>query len=192
MTFAGREAELAGVLDAVSRVPTAGLVVAAVSGAAGIGKSRLLAEVAARLGERGWRVLTVAGDRLERRVPYGVLAASVRGLTPDNAYTEGLRQDALAVLEADEASFPRACAALTRLLTAMSAAGPTAVLADDLPDRDDDSLALFTVVPRWSPPRAVTSPGPARPPRSCWPASASAASWSRSRWARSTATRSPA
>ncbi|WP_030435691.1 ATP-binding protein [Actinoplanes subtropicus] len=148
MTFAGREAELAGVLDAVSRVPTAGLVVAAVSGAAGIGKSRLLAEVAARLGERGWRVLAVAGDRLERRVPYGVLAASVRGLTPDNAYTEGLRQDALAVLEADEASFPRACAALTRLLTAMSAAGPTAVLADDLPDLDDDSLALFTVVLR--------------------------------------------
>src|SRR3954451_2901374 len=148
MALVGRDSELAEVLGAVSRVPTAGLVVAAVSGAAGIGKSRLLAEVAGRLATRGWRVLAVAGDRLEREVPYGVLAASVRGLAPDNAYTEDLRQDALAVLDAEEASFPRACAALTRLLTAMSAAGPTAVVADDLANLDDDTLALFTVVLR--------------------------------------------
>jgi len=146
MELVGRDAELAEVLAAVQRVPTAGLVVAAVSGAPGIGKSRLLAEVADRLGERGWRVLAVAGDRLERRVPYGVLAASVRGLAPENAYTEGLRQDAMVALEADAPSFPRACAVLTRLLTAMSAAGPTVVVADDLADLDDDSLALFTVV----------------------------------------------
>src|SRR5689334_11157649 len=146
MTLVGRDSELAEVLAAVHRVPTAGLVVAAVSGAPGIGKSRLLAEVADRLRERGWRVLAVAGDRLERRVPYGVLAAAVRGLAPDNAYTEGLRQDAVVALEADAPSFPRACAVLTRLLTAMSAAGPTVLVADDLADLDDDSLALFTVV----------------------------------------------
>src|SRR4051812_21931941 len=148
MMLVGRDAELAEVLDAVQRVPAAGLVVAAVSGAAGAGKSRLIAEVADRLAGRGWRVLAVAGDRLERQVPYGVLAASVRGLAPDNAYTEGLRQDALAAIEAEAASFPRACAVLTRLLTAMSAAGPTAVVVDDLTDLDDDSLALFTVVLR--------------------------------------------
>ena len=148
MVLVGRDTEVAEVLDAALRVPTAGLVVAAVSGAAGIGKSRLLAEVAGRLAARGWRVLAVAGDRLERQIPYGVLAAAVRELAPDNAYTEGLRQDALAALDPEAASFARACAVLTRLLTALSAAGPVVVVADDLTDLDDDSLALFTVVLR--------------------------------------------
>lgn len=159
MTLVAREAELAQVLDAALRVPTAGLVVAAVSGAAGIGKSALLAEVADRLTARGWRVLTVAGDRLERQIPYGVLATAVRALAPDNAYTEGLRQDALAALDPDrtaepDSAFARACAVLTRLLTALSAAGPMAVIADDLTDLDDDCLALFTVVLR----RLVAAP----------------------------------
>jgi predicted ATP-dependent serine protease len=56
------------VLDSVGRVPTAGLVAVVVSGEAGIGKSRLLAEVAQRLAERRWQILRVHADRLERRV----------------------------------------------------------------------------------------------------------------------------
>ncbi|MEN3306323.1 MAG: hypothetical protein V7603_2525 [Micromonosporaceae bacterium] len=153
MALVGRDAELARVLDAVLRVPTAGLVVVAVSGEAGIGKSRLLAEAAARLGSRGWRVLPVAGDRLERQIPYGTLAGAVRALAPDSAYTEGLRRETLAALEqgpvADASgSFARACAATTRLLTALSAAGPLALVVDDLADFDEDCLALFAVVLR--------------------------------------------
>ncbi|HKT03897.1 MAG TPA: AAA family ATPase, partial [Rugosimonospora sp.] len=75
MGLVGRGAELAQVVDAALRAPTAGLVAVVVSGEAGIGRSRLLAEAARRLRDRGWRVLAVPGDRLERQIPYGTLAA---------------------------------------------------------------------------------------------------------------------
>src|SRR5438477_9217992 len=106
MPLVGRDAELARALDAVLRVPTAGLVVVAVSGEAGIGKSRLLAEVGDRVAARGWRVLPVPGDRLERQIPYGTLAGAVRALAPDNGYTENLRRETLAALEPGPASEP--------------------------------------------------------------------------------------
>src|SRR5690242_2723528 len=104
----GRDGELAQVVDAVLRVPTAGLVAVAVSGDAGIGRSLLLAEAAARLRARGWRVLPVPGDRLERQIPYGTLAAAIRAHQPDNAYTESLRRETLAALEPDGAVEPGA------------------------------------------------------------------------------------
>jgi DNA-binding CsgD family transcriptional regulator len=148
MTLVGRDGELGMLLGAARRVPTAGLVVATVRGPAGIGKTRLLGEVASRLRDDRWRLLTVCGDALERQIPYGVLVTAVRGLSPDSAYAESLRQDALGALDPDPPGFARACAVLTRLLTAMTAAGPVAVLADDLGDLDDDSLALLTVVLR--------------------------------------------
>ena len=44
--------------------------------------------------------------------------------------------------------FGRACAALTRLCTALCAAGPLAVTVDDLPELDNDCLALLAVVLR--------------------------------------------
>ncbi|GIJ64092.1 ATP-binding protein [Virgisporangium aurantiacum] len=147
MPFAGRAAELSQVLDAVLPVPTGGLVAVAVSGEAGIGRSRLLVEATDRLRSRGWRVLAVPGDRLQRRIPYGTLAAAVRALQPDNAYTDGLRAETVAALEAGSGSdFARACATTTRLLAALSAAGPLVVVADDVADLDEDCLTLFTVV----------------------------------------------
>jgi DNA-binding CsgD family transcriptional regulator len=153
MALVGRDAELGRVLDAVLRVPTAGLVVVAVSGEAGIGKSRLLSEAAGRLSARGWRVLPVAGDRLERQIPYGALAGAVRAHRPDNTYTDSLRRDTLVALEPGRwtdpgGSFAGACAAVTRLFSALSAAGPLALVVDDLTDVDEDCLALFAVVLR--------------------------------------------
>ena len=64
-----------------------------------------------------------------------------------------MRGAALAALEtaADAepaAAFARGCAAMTTLLTALSAAGPLALVADDLADLDEDCLALLTVVLR--------------------------------------------
>ncbi|GEM_PF-1402307 len=97
--FVGRDGELDLLLGAVALVPSAGLTAVVVSGEAGIGKSRLLAEAADRLSGRGWRVLRVRADRLERQVPYGALGNALRGVSADNSFTEGLRRDALAALE---------------------------------------------------------------------------------------------
>ncbi len=149
----GRAGELAHLLGSVARVPTAGLVGVVVSGEAGIGKSRLLGEAADRLAGQGWRILRVDADRLERRVLYAALAAGLRAAPVDTAFAEGLRRDAVAALELavpDPAgvAFGRACAAVARLFTALSAAGPLAVVVDDLHELDDDSLALFAVVLR--------------------------------------------
>jgi len=147
----GRVGELGRVLTSVERVPTAGLVGVVVSGAAGMGKSRLLAEAGRRLAGQGWRLLRVDADRLERRVLYAALAAALRAVAIDNAYTEGLRRDAVGALEAgvpDPGAFGRACAAVARLVTALAAPGPLAIVVDDLHELDDDSLALLAVVLR--------------------------------------------
>jgi DNA-binding CsgD family transcriptional regulator len=149
----GRAGELGYLLGSVGRVATAGLVGVVVSGEAGIGKSRLLGEAAARLAGDGWRIVRVDADRLERRVLYAALAAGLRAVPVDTAFVDGLRRDAVAALELavpDPAgvAFGRACAAVARLFTALSAAGPLAVVVDDLHELDDDSLALLAVVLR--------------------------------------------
>ena len=159
--FVGRQDELRLLLDSVTRAPAAGLVTVVVSGEAGIGKSRLLAEASACLSDRGWRVLTVRADRLERQVPYAALGAALRAVAADNTFTRDVRSAALATLELPAldpvgpesalppgAAFGRACAAVARLFTALGATGPLAVVVDDLHELDDDSLALLTVVLR--------------------------------------------
>src|SRR5581483_747268 len=103
-------------------------------------------------------------DRLERQVPYAALGTAVRALVPDNTFTQELRREVLTALElpapgADSgvppgAAFGRACVAVTRLVTALAAAGPLAVLLDDLHELDDDGLALLAVVAR----RAAAAP----------------------------------
>src|SRR6266508_144847 len=158
MHIVGRDDELAGLLTAVGRVPAAGLVAAVVSGEAGIGKSHLIGAAAERLAAKAWPVLRVRADRLERQVPYAALAAALRTLASDNSFTEGVRRDAVAALDLPlgtpdppGTAFGRACARVTRLLTALTAASPLVVVVDDLHELDDDSLALLSVVlPRLS------------------------------------------
>jgi len=133
-------------------VPADGLVAIVVAGEAGIGKSRLLAETARVLGGQGWRVVAVRADRLERQVPYGALGAALRAVTPDNSFADGLRREALTVLDLsgvpETDAFGRACAMVTRLLTALTTASPLALVVDDLHELDDDSIALLSVVLR--------------------------------------------
>src|SRR3954468_13826302 len=125
--FIGRDRELGLLLSAVARAPADGLVAVVVAGEAGIGKSRLLAEAARILTARRHRVLAVRADRLERQVPYGALATALRVIPSENNYTDGLRRDALAAVDISlvpptDAPFALACAALTRLFTALAAA----------------------------------------------------------------------
>src|SRR5262249_10797091 len=140
-------------VTSVARAPAAGLVTVLVEGEAGIGKSRLLAEAGRGRGGRGWPVVTVRADRLERQVPYGALLTALRAVDPDNAFTQGLCREARSTLDISgvpetDAPFGRACAAVTRLFTAMTAANPLGLVVDDLHELDDDSLALLIVVLR--------------------------------------------
>ncbi len=151
--FVGRDGELDAVLTAIGTVGSAGLSAAVVTGEAGIGKSRLIGEVADRLRRRGWRLLRVRGDRLERSLPYGVLSATLRAVAADNAFADGLRREAIASVEmstqpspAVGGAFGRACAAVGQLLTALTASSPLGIIVDDLHELDDDSLALLAVV----------------------------------------------
>jgi DNA-binding NarL/FixJ family response regulator len=152
--FVGRDDELDVLLTAVAQVARAGLTAVVVTGEAGIGKSRLLTEAADRIGQLGSRVLRVRAEHLERHVPYAALGTALRALTVDNTFAEGLRRDALAAWELPSvspspesgAAFGRACAAVGRLLTALTAASPLVVTVDDLHELDDDSLSLLAVV----------------------------------------------
>ena len=167
----GRDRELTRILAAVERAPATGLVVVQVSGEAGIGKSRLLSEVASVLTDRGWGLVEAAGDALQRRIPYAALVAAVQALgdaggdlrrevltaldlmavVPTGASAPGADRSAADRPGAEPATgarFGRACDAVGRLLTATSAARPLALTIDDLDQLDDDSAALLTVVLR--------------------------------------------
>src|SRR6188472_949384 len=68
----GRAADLATVVDQLDRGPPSAVVIA---GPAGVGKSRLLREVADHVADDGWPVHTVIGTRAAASIPFGAVAA---------------------------------------------------------------------------------------------------------------------
>ncbi|WP_199444257.1 ATP-binding protein [Umezawaea beigongshangensis] len=147
----GREPQLALVLDAVRRSAAPGLVTAVVTGEPGIGKTRLLAEVAHRLRASGHAVLTAEGDAAARHVPHAALAQALRSAVLPGA-PERARRAALDAL--DPAAMPdepggarlgRACERVAELLIPLA---PVTVLLDDLDHVDEESLTLLSLVLR--------------------------------------------
>ena len=93
--FVGRRPELSQ-LDAALESSTAGAAVALeILGAAGIGKTRLLAELAARADARGHIVLSGAGSDLERDLPFWVFVDAL------DEYLESVEPRRLANLDED-------------------------------------------------------------------------------------------
>ncbi|MGI5505997.1 ATP-binding protein [Lentzea sp. CA-135723] len=143
----GRDQELRTVLACAAGSPATGLAVIGISGEPGIGKTSLLTEIARRLRDEQCAVLTSASDVLGKRIPYGTITALVRSLPAERARAEALA--ALEITGEDSGTwFGRACDQVVRLLTALTAARPAAVLVDDLDHADDDSLSLLTLVLR--------------------------------------------
>ena len=132
---------------------------AVIRGAAGIGKSRLIEDLARRAAARGGRVLIARAHESERVLPFGLwvsllrdngltgetgllaaqapgdrgaLAALVPGLEPE---VRGLRPDPVAVT--------RLFAAIQALLRGLAQRGPIAVILEDLHWADEMSLRLF-------------------------------------------------
>jgi DNA-binding CsgD family transcriptional regulator len=68
--FVGRERELSAVLERLAAAERGEGGVVLISGEPGVGKSRLLAEIASRAGAGGWRVLTGRAYDIEGMPPY--------------------------------------------------------------------------------------------------------------------------
>src|SRR5215468_7953588 len=73
----GREAEIQALGEALNCVAAGGPAVVLVEGEAGIGKTRLLAEVLDAAAGRGMRVAAGRAEELEATRPFGVLTATL-------------------------------------------------------------------------------------------------------------------
>ena len=80
--FVGRSSELQTLLATADIVASGHTAVTLIGGEAGVGKSRLVAELAAKLGERGWLVLqggsVAVGDE---GLPFGPIVEALRVLS---------------------------------------------------------------------------------------------------------------
>jgi predicted ATPase len=82
-TLVGRAAELARLANLLDEAAAGHAVAALVSGDAGVGKSRLVAEVAASAASRGFTVLTGQCAEIGDSVPYLPFADALRTAKPD-------------------------------------------------------------------------------------------------------------
>ena len=157
-TLVGRDAEVNTIdehLDAAFR-GRGGVVL--VAGEAGIGKSRLVAEVSERMRQRGGAVLSGAAYEQEGRLPYGPFAealAPLGGMAEPSGLRALLGDDA-----SDFARFPpsaqsalradrhRLFGAVADLLRHRAAEGPVLLTLEDLHAADHASLQLLHFVAR--------------------------------------------
>jgi hypothetical protein len=129
--FVGRRAELVGIEGCVAEVQAGHPRLIFIEGPAGIGETWLLAEVAPKLAD--WRQLTVSSDEAEMRLPYRLLARLLAGVRP--RWSAGR----LAAGKAGADPF-MVGAELQQLLGELQVSGPVAVIVDDAPWADPQSL----------------------------------------------------
>lgn len=136
-------------------------------GEPGIGKTRLLAELAARADDRGHLVLTGSASELERELPFWVFVDAlddyVRGLPP--VVLERLPAEELARVLPPAGGVPRSLAvpderhraheAIRALLGVLAARQPLVLVLDDLHWADSGSLELLGALLRRPPPGPV-------------------------------------
>jgi DNA-binding CsgD family transcriptional regulator len=152
--FAGRARELAELLEAMEQATAGVPIVALVGGEAGIGKSRLLAELAARAADGGSRVLHGQCANLdEAAIPLLPVADALSDLRADGDAEHVLEAAAPAMAEAASAQFAAGPVArlhalvLDRLETA-SASVPVLLVLEDLHWADQSTLDLVAFLAR--------------------------------------------
>ncbi|MET8161251.1 AAA family ATPase [Sphaerisporangium sp. NPDC005289] len=156
----GRDAELGLLASAVSGAADGALRAVAVRGDPGMGKTRLLAELADMARARGFAVHHGQATEFERDVPFGVYIAAFEPQPGDprrdaqGALTE-LLLDATGPSEARRAGLDRyrLFQRARRLIEDQGAAGPVAIVLDDLHWADRSSVELTEYLLR-RPPRA--------------------------------------
>ena len=168
----GRVEELGSVDQALDLLDEGQGAALAVVGEPGIGKTRLLSELAARADRRGLLVLAGSAAELERDLPFWVFVDAieefVRGLEPrrlaeldDDVRVElGRVFPALAGLAGDAGAAPvheryRAHRAVRELLERLTAIKPLVLLLDDVHWADPASVDLLGALWRRPPDAAV-------------------------------------
>ena len=137
----GRELDLAVALEQLKRVERGAPSSLLVRGEAGIGKSRLVAELAARAAALGHTVVSGRADDLDAGIPYALFRDLLGRL--------GVATDAGAALrDAFDGDVSTVFAAAVRLLRDVAADTTTVLVLEDLHVADRESLALVSLVVR--------------------------------------------
>jgi len=154
----GREAELGALGEALGRVAAGGPAVVLVEGEAGIGKTRLLAQVLQDARGRGMQVAAGRAEELERTRPFGLLAAAFgcarSAADPRRAAiaallgAPGAGELGPITVTSDPGLRFRVVDALTDLVEELALAGPLVIGLDDLQWADPSSLLTVGVLAR--------------------------------------------
>jgi DNA-binding SARP family transcriptional activator/tetratricopeptide (TPR) repeat protein len=134
----GREAELERLRAAMTRAFDGRGAIVAISGEAGVGKSRLLRQIAAEAAQSGAGVLLGRAYRSEQILPLGPWRDALRDA--------GLLDDPESVLQAADPA--RLFAEMAKLIDSLAAARPLALLLEDLHWADDMTLRLLGYIGR--------------------------------------------
>ena len=168
----GRTRELDFLDDALAELDRGSWATVELVGEPGIGKTRLLAELASRAVDRGHLVLSGCASELERDLPFWVFVDAL------DEYVQGLEQHRLAVLDEDVrtelayilpslsrfatahgAAFTheryRSHRAVRELLERLTATGPLVLVLDDFHWADSTSVELLSALLRRPPAAAV-------------------------------------
>jgi DNA-binding CsgD family transcriptional regulator/tetratricopeptide (TPR) repeat protein len=154
----GREAEIRALGEALGLVAAGGPAIVLVEGEAGIGKTRLLAEVLEGAAGRGMQVAAGGAEELERTRPFGLLATAF-GCTrsaadPRRAAIAGLLAAPAAgdegpiTVTSDPGLRFRVVDAFTDLAEELALSGPLVLGLDDLQWADPSSLLTVGVLAR--------------------------------------------
>ena len=154
----GREAELGALGEALGRVAAGGPAVVLVEGEAGIGKTRLLAQVLQDARGRGMQVAAGRAEELERTRPFGLLAAAFgcarsaadprRAAIAALLAAPGAGELGPITVTSDPGLRFRVVDALTDLVEELALAGPLVIGLDDLQWADPSSLLTVGVLAR--------------------------------------------
>ncbi|MBU6367059.1 MAG: AAA family ATPase, partial [Gemmatimonadetes bacterium] len=187
----GREATFATLLSGWRRATGGAGTIQVMRAAAGLGKTRMLAEVTQRLEDMGGAVVALRARRADRDIPYA-LAASLATALAGRAGAAGVSTATASVLVALAPglsnAFPRAVPApplegealrmrtlaLEELLRAVSDEAPLALLVDDLHWGDEASRLLLASVCDRVADLSLLLVLAMRPLRGDWPMPASA------------------
>ncbi len=154
----GRELDLAVALEQLKRVEGGASAALLVRGEAGIGKSRLVDEVAVRAGHTAHPVLVGRADDLDHGIPYAVFRDLVGRVSTDSTlpppvhkavldFRRALEADARPA-DGDEPRLAEVFSLAVRVCRTAAATGPVVLVLEDLHLADRESLALVPPLAR--------------------------------------------